>query len=30
VRLTLSAGEQQLVVRRLADGKALLTVAAPR
>jgi hypothetical protein len=29
VRLTLSADEQQLVVRRFADGKALLTIAAP-
>lgn len=29
VRLTLSADEQQLVVRRFADGKPLLTVAAP-
>jgi hypothetical protein len=30
VRLTLSADEKQLVVRRFADGKALLTVPAPR
>jgi hypothetical protein len=29
VRLTLSDDEQQLIVRRFADGKALLTVAAP-
>jgi hypothetical protein len=30
VHLTLSADEKQLVVRRYTDGKALLTVAAPR
>lgn len=30
VRLTLSPDETQLVVRRFADGKALLTVPAPR
>jgi hypothetical protein len=30
VRLTLSAGGQQLVIRRYTDGKALMTVSAPR
>lgn len=30
VRLTLGDGEQQLVVRRVGDGKALLTIPAPR
>ena len=30
VHLTLSADETQLIVRRYTDGKALLTVAAPR
>jgi hypothetical protein len=30
VRLALSADEKQLVVRRFVDGKALLTVPAPR
>jgi hypothetical protein len=30
MRLTLSADEQQLVVRRFSDGKAILTVPAPQ